>query len=93
MKGLVWVWASATAAMFILFILFQFFSWGLGVIDVEIDNIRSEVQVDQSWANFYDTWVPKLRDFFGYMTAASFVSLIIYVIVNSARKEPEVLPV
>ena len=88
MRGLVWIWASATLAMFGLYVLFLFLGWILGVVDQQYYDVVENVGMEQSWISFHDYWIPKLRSFFGYLTAASFISLLIYIVVNSARREP-----
>lgn len=75
--------------MFMLYILFNFLTPCIGVIDTSAQEILSDLPLSQSWHDFYFYWAPILRDAFGYFSAASFFSLLIYVVVNSARREPE----
>jgi len=86
--GLLYVWASACGAMFLLYVVFSFVTPVIGFIDYTIYNLMAELGVPQSWINVYNQWVPYLRDFFGYTAIALFISLVIYLLVNSARREP-----
>ena len=91
-KGLVYVWATATAGMFLLYVIFSFVTPAVGYVDAVIYRLFSTLDVPQSWLDMYNQWVPYLRDFMGYLAIASFASLIIYLIVNSARREPNEIP-
>ena len=62
----------------------------MGVADWVWEVLVEMGLVSQSWIDLYDSWVPRFRSVIGYMALASFISLLIYVIVNSARKEPDV---
>ena len=87
-SGLLWVWASAAVALFMLYILFSFLTPVVGVIDTAITGIMGDVPMEESWHEMYNRWVPYLRDFFGYLSIGLFISIIIYVILHSARREP-----
>jgi len=86
--GLLYVWASAIGALFLLYIIFSFVTPIIGYIDYAVYSLFGELNVPQDWVNVYNQWIPYLRDFFGYTAIALFISLIIYLLVNSARREP-----
>jgi len=90
-KGLVYIWIGVLTALTTLYLTFQFLVPILGMLDSEIQKIiiGGNVEMSSTWVDFYMYWVPILRNFFGYLTVACFISLLVYVIVQSARREPD----
>jgi len=90
-KGLLYIWASAIGAMFLVYILFSYVTPFIAIVDYYVSQIWYTLGLDNSsWKSMYDYWIPILRDFFGWMSAILFFSLVIYLILNSARREPNV---
>jgi len=89
-KGLVWIWANACVGMFTLYLFFTFLMPILGIVDSEVGKliVGGDIPVSSSWIDYYLYWIPRFRDMFGYLSLGCFISLIIYVIVQSARREP-----
>ena len=92
-KGLVYIWASATAAMVFLYFIWPLVVYVMAVADWVFEVLKgSGVPIADSWVNLYYEWKPRFRDVIGYTSLASFISLLIYIIVNSARREPDYSP-
>ncbi|RLG61554.1 hypothetical protein DRN87_02180 [Candidatus Geothermarchaeota archaeon] len=89
-RGLLYIWASAIAAMFIVYITWSYAIQILGIVDYYINQIWEilGIPTNSTFRQLYITDVSILREFFGYLGFALFISLIIYIIVNSARREP-----
>ena len=89
--GLLYIWAAGIAALFMIYIMFNIVTPVLGVIDTNLDQLFYTLGIDTTaWKSLYDYWIGVLRDFFGFLTVALFISFILYIIVNSARREPDV---
>ena len=88
-KGLLYVWATAIAGMFLVYLLFSYLTPFIGLIDYYVGDLWYTLGLEDSpFKALYDTWKPILRDVFGYMSGILFFSLIAYLILNSARREP-----
>lgn len=85
-----WIWANACAAIFVLYLFFQVVFPIAGIVDSELGRliVGGDIPMTSTWINLYLQWIPILRNMFGYLTLACFISLIIYVVVQSARREP-----
>lgn len=91
--GLVYIWATAVAGMFLLYVIWPIGVYILSIADWIFSALTSSgIPVDQSWIDLYNAWKPRFRDIIGYTSLFSFISLVIYIIVNSARKEPDYAP-
>lgn len=89
MAGLLQVWGYVAASLFSLYVMFVFITPVLATIDNAVYTTMQDLPMGQDWMIIYLTWAPVLRDFFGYLTIACFIALLIYVIVSSARREPQ----
>ncbi len=89
-RGLLYVWATAIAAMFIAYVLFSYVVPFIAVIDYFANQIFYMLGIDQSpWkTDIYDYWGGILRQAFGWMSGILFFSLILYLYLTSARREP-----
>ena len=91
--GLLFVWVSALAGMFFVYVMFTVLMWVMGPVDSAAEDVIATGAVDSAWAEFYYKWRGQYQEFFGYFLAAAFISLLIYLLVNSARREEDVYPV
>ena len=86
--GLVFIWASAVLAMVVLYIQWPVAVYLMGVADWVWEVVIESLPIAQGWIDLHDTWVARFQMIFGFMALGTFISIIIWLLVNSARKEP-----
>lgn len=87
--GLLAIWASAFLAMITIFIIFQFVTPIVGQIEYQLQGLiySGNLPMDDTWRTFYINTSATLQQVFGFFFIALFISLIVFVIVQAARRE------
>jgi len=89
--GLLAIWVSAAVALFTLYVIYSIMTPIVGQIDFYIYGYMQDptYNVSQQWLNTYNSLSSFLQTSFTYLIFAAFVSLIIFVLVQSARRRTD----
>ena len=87
--GLLAVWVSAILAMVSLYIMFSFMTPFIGTVDNYAWKYINELNVPSMWKDLYVNLQNALSLIWSAVLIVLFISLVLWVVVNSARREPQ----
>lgn len=89
--GLLAIWASAIAAMFALYFMFRMLTPLVGEVDYHAWTLLNnpDFNVSQEWLDLYQSINLTMQNGFSVLVYACFVSIILFVVVQSARRRTD----
>lgn len=89
--GLLAIWVSAIAALFALYVLYQILTPILGELDYQVYSFitTSGLPFSSTWLAVYNQMSPFMAQTFTYLLYIAFISICIFVLVQSARRRTD----
>jgi len=88
--GLLAIWVTAILSILALYICSSLILPLIGIMDYNVNSLMMDPNLifKAEWVDTYNSLIPTLRDGFSYLALGCLVSIILFVIINSARREP-----
>jgi len=87
--GLLAVWVSAILAMVGVYVMFSFLTPFIGTVDNYAWQYMNVLNASSVWKDLYISTQGTLSMAWSVIMIVLFISLILWVVVNSARREPQ----
>jgi len=89
--GLLAIWASAIVAMITLYLVFQLITPIIGQFDYAIQDymLTSPLPITASWSQLFTDVGGFMQQAFSITIYACFISLIVFIVVQSARRRTD----
>lgn len=88
--GLLWAIATALAALFSIYFIVSLLLPAIGMLDYQVFNFMNNPNIPfaATWTDTYNTLLPFMRNSFTYLIWGAIFAIIMFVIIQANRREP-----